>query len=137
MSPSVNGGDIANTPSARPPVTPTAPASALNPPNASARRGMLRLSVGNGCTREISPHGVVSWRTGFPRNSGSTSWCSYQGSAVMTCEGMAACRELLDDPGHHLARGRHVRREVRAENDEPHEAASFTSSGPPRPDGTR
>ncbi len=50
---------------------------------------------------------------------------------------MAATRELLDDPGDHFARWRHVGREVRAENNEPHEGATFTRSGPPRRDGTR
>ena len=36
-----------------------APASAVNPPKATARAGMLRLSVGNGCTRVMRPQSVV------------------------------------------------------------------------------
>ena len=84
--PSVSGGDMASTASGRRrAAAPTAVARAVKPPNARARAGMLRLSVGNGCTREMRPHGVVSVRTRRPSQPGSTSWSTYHGSAVTTC----------------------------------------------------
>ena len=84
-SPSVRGGDKASTASGRPRVSVAmAPESAVNAPNAAARAGMSRLSVGNGCTRVIRPHSVSSWRTRRPRHSFSTRWVRYHGRAVTT-----------------------------------------------------
>ena len=55
----------------------SAAASAVNPPKARARAGMLRLSVGNGCDpRDAPPRASSSVRTSRPRHSGSTRWCS-------------------------------------------------------------
>ena len=48
---------MASTTSGRARATaPPTPARAVKPPKARARAGMLRLSVGNGCTRVMRPH---------------------------------------------------------------------------------
>ncbi len=62
--PNVSGGDMASTTSGLVRVAaPTTVASAVKPPNARARAGMFRLSVGNGWTRVMRPHVVRSERT--------------------------------------------------------------------------
>ena len=60
--PSVSGGDMASTTSGDGrAMTPSTVVNAVNPPKATARARILRLSVGNGWTRVIEPH-AVSWR---------------------------------------------------------------------------
>jgi hypothetical protein len=79
---------MASTASGRCPRQPRRPAvaaSTVNPANAAARAGMLRLSVGNGWTRVMRPTSVSSWRTIRPSQPGSMRWCWYHGSEVTTC----------------------------------------------------
>ena len=80
------GGDIASTASGRGRLTTDSnPLRAVKPPNASARAGILVLSVGNGCTRVMRPQSVSWVRTGWPDQPGSMRWCRYHGRDVTTC----------------------------------------------------
>ena len=76
VRPSVNGGDMAITASARrhapPAAVPAHAASSENPAKPAARRDRLRLSLpGNGWIRRMVPHGVVSRRANRPLHPGS------------------------------------------------------------------
>ena len=104
-------------------------ASPVNPANPSARARTLRLSVGNGCTREIRPQSVFSWRARRPRHCGSTAWCSYHGSAVTDVQPMPALGEAVDDRTHHHTCGSRVGSEVRAQHQNVHRLF-LASNGP-------
>ena len=115
--PSVSGGDIASTTSG-----PDAcqqrlqPARPVKPPNARARAGMLRLSVGNGCTRVMRPHGgvLVADEAALPARLDRVVLVPRQrGDDVQP---VPALDQPVDDRGHDLAGGRGVGREVRAED---------------------
>ncbi len=85
-TPSGRGGDITITASGRPRATrPATVARPVNPANATARAGMLVLSVGNGCRRVMRPHEVRSVRHSRPPQPGSTRCSRYHGSEVTTC----------------------------------------------------
>ena len=84
--PRISGGLMASTASGRNcGRIPAARLNPVNPPNATARAGMLLLSVGNGWSRVIHPNSVASVRDHEPFQPSSTRWCLYHGRAVITC----------------------------------------------------
>ena len=85
-TPSGSGGDMTMTTSGRIRVKAARTvAMPVKPAKATARAGMLVLSVGKGWSRVIQPHGVDSVRAGRPVQPSSTAWWRYHGSAVTTC----------------------------------------------------
>ena len=120
VSPMVNGGDMAMTASTRPPRSEASPASALKPTNPAARRTRFRLSPpGNGFTRVIEPHSVRSRRTHLPSQPCFDRMVAVPGQRGDDVNLVAERGELVDDPGHHLARRSGVGCEVRAQHGNP------------------
>ena len=82
-TPSGSGGDMTMTASGRPRATrPATVARPVKPAKATARAGMLVLSVGNGCSRVMRPQSVRSVRHRRPPQPGSTRCSRYHGNAV-------------------------------------------------------
>ena len=123
--PNVRGGDIASTASGRGRLAAaTSPVSAVKPPNASARAGMLRLSVGNGCTRVMRPQSVTCSRTNLAVPAFFDAVMAIPRQRRHDVKLMTSRGELAGDARDHLAGRGDIGREVRAQHEQVHRSPS-------------